>query len=91
MTQSNLDSMSKNCETSIKNMEMQIGQLSRQLTSQTSGGFNGSTLDNHKNESCIAFELRAGVVSMVKNTWSEKKICMKEVVHEVVVEKEKNK
>lgn len=40
MSQSNSDSMRKNREESIKNLEMQIGQLFRQLASQTSKGFN---------------------------------------------------
>lgn len=54
-------------------MEMQIGQLSRKLVSQTSGGFNKNTLDNHKNESCNSIEMRDIIVSIVIDSRSGKK------------------
>lgn len=54
------ETMSKNQDASIKFLEMQIGQLSRQIAvlPSSSGGFTGSTMDNHKNETCKALEAR---------------------------------
>ncbi|MCI03303.1 hypothetical protein A2U01_0024340, partial [Trifolium medium] len=70
MTQGNFEAMkssqktsNKNHEASIKNLEVQMGQLSRQFsTLQTSGGFGGNTKDNPKNENCKAINLRSRVV-----------------------------
>lgn len=69
MTQINFESvrknweiMSKNREVSIKNLETKIGKLSRQLSLQSGGGFNGSTLTKPKSESYKDIELRNRVV-----------------------------
>lgn len=45
--------MSRNHDASIKNLEEQIGQLSKQIVvlHDSSGGFIGNTVDNSKNES----------------------------------------
>lgn len=50
--------MSKNHDVSIKFLEMQIGQLSRQIAALpgSSEGFIGNIVDNPKNESCRAVE-----------------------------------
>lgn len=50
--------MSKNHDASIKKLEMQIGQLSRQIADlpSSSGGFTGNTMNNPKNETCNALE-----------------------------------
>ncbi|CAJ2653502.1 unnamed protein product [Trifolium pratense] len=63
----------KNHEASIRNLETQIGQLSRQFTETLNGGFGGNTVDNPKNESCKAIGLRSRVVPSVVETKKEKK------------------
>ena len=47
------DTMSKNHDASINNLEVQIDQLSRQIVALhgSSGGFIGNTIDNPKNGS----------------------------------------
>ncbi|CAJ2668382.1 unnamed protein product [Trifolium pratense] len=70
----------KNHEASIRNLETQIGQLSRQFTETLNGGFGGNTVDNPKNESCKAIGLRSRVVPSVVET-------KKEVEVEVEVER----
>ncbi|KAK2361486.1 hypothetical protein QL285_086628 [Trifolium repens] len=69
MTQSNFETMRINQETSnenhkasIKNLEVQIGQLSKQMASSSSGGLVGNTCENPRKESCNAIELRSRVV-----------------------------
>ncbi|KAK2369518.1 hypothetical protein QL285_082647 [Trifolium repens] len=69
MTQSNFETLRINQETSnenhkasIKNLEVQIGQLSKQMTSSSSGGLVGNTCENPRKESCNAIELRSRVV-----------------------------
>ncbi|MCH91038.1 hypothetical protein A2U01_0011962, partial [Trifolium medium] len=65
MTQGNFEAMktsqevsNKNHEASIKNLEVQMGQLSRQFSSlQNSGGFGGNTRDNPRNETCKGIKL----------------------------------
>ncbi|CAJ2659226.1 unnamed protein product [Trifolium pratense] len=50
----------KNHEASIKNLEVQMGQLSRQFSMlQNQGGFGGNTHDNPKNETCNGITLRS--------------------------------
>ncbi|MCI02814.1 hypothetical protein A2U01_0023848 [Trifolium medium] len=81
MTQGNFEAMksiqetsNKNHEASIKNLEVQIGQLSRQFsTLQNNGGFGGNTQDNPKNENCKAFNLRNRVVPSPEVRESSKK------------------
>ncbi|CAJ2677643.1 unnamed protein product [Trifolium pratense] len=80
MTQSNFEAMrasqetsNRNHEASIRNLETQIGQISKQVAAQSSGGFAGNTLDNPKNESCKAIELRSRVVPSVVDTKRENK------------------
>ncbi|KAK2410681.1 hypothetical protein QL285_046032 [Trifolium repens] len=80
MTQTNFEGMKasqelaqKNNEASIKNLETQIGQLSRQVAATQNGGFGGNTVDNPKNESCKAISLRSRVVPSVVETKKEKK------------------
>ncbi|KAK2441832.1 hypothetical protein QL285_013078 [Trifolium repens] len=69
MTQSNFETMRINQETSnenhkasIKNLEVQIGQLSKQMASSSNGGFVGNTCENPKKESCNVIELRSRVL-----------------------------
>lgn len=52
--------MNKNIEASIKNLEMQIGKLSRKMAAQASSseGFISNTVDNSKNETCEVIEFR---------------------------------
>ncbi|GAU30099.1 hypothetical protein TSUD_55830 [Trifolium subterraneum] len=57
--QANQDIANKNTEASIKNLETQIGQLSRQFPATQNKGFEGSTKDNPRNESCMAINLRS--------------------------------
>ncbi|CAJ2642402.1 unnamed protein product [Trifolium pratense] len=67
MTQSNFEAMkssqatsNKNHEASIKNLEVQMGQLSRQFSMlQNQGGFGGNTHDHPKNETCNGITLRS--------------------------------
>lgn len=42
----------------MKFFENQIEQLTKQIANQSSGGF-GSTIDNPKNKSCKAIELKS--------------------------------
>lgn len=51
--------MSKNHDASIKKLEVQIGQLFRQIVALhgSGGGFTGNTVDNPQNESCKAVEV----------------------------------
>ncbi|GAU52029.1 hypothetical protein TSUD_418570 [Trifolium subterraneum] len=55
----NQDIANKNHEASIKSVETQIGQLSRQFSATQNKGFEGSTKDNPRNESCMAINLRS--------------------------------
>ncbi|XP_045830999.1 uncharacterized protein LOC123922316 [Trifolium pratense] len=93
MTQSNFEAMrvsqetsNRNHEASIRNLEIQIGQISKQVTAQSNGGFAGNTLDNPRNESCNAIGLRSRVVPSVVSKKSEK-IKESEVEKEGGVEK----
>lgn len=54
---------------------MKIGQLSWQMAAQNSsyGGFIGNTVDNPKNESCKAIELRNKMVHSEPRVSKEKK------------------
>jgi hypothetical protein len=56
------DVANKNHEASIKTLETQIGQLSRQFSATQNNGFEGSTKDNPRNESCKAINLRSRVI-----------------------------
>jgi hypothetical protein len=58
----NQDLANKNHEASIRNLETQIGQLSRQFSAAQNNGFEGSTKNNPRNETCNAINLRSGVV-----------------------------
>ncbi|KAK2436917.1 hypothetical protein QL285_021877 [Trifolium repens] len=80
MTQTNFEGMKasqelaqKNNEASIKNLETQIGQLSRQVAATQNGGFGGNTVDNPKNESCNAIGSRSRVVLAEVGSKREKK------------------
>lgn len=55
----------KNTNASIKNVEFQIGQLSRKIVAHanSNGGFNGNRMDNPKNENYCAIGLRSRMVS----------------------------
>lgn len=90
VTKSSFDQMNKNHEEmgrnqneSIKNIDMKIGQLSRQITSlpSASGGLTGNTVDNPKNET-----------SKVVDAGSEKIIEQdnKKTIQEGVIEREEN-
>ncbi|CAJ2638252.1 unnamed protein product [Trifolium pratense] len=101
MTQSNFEAMkssqatsNKNHEASIKNLEVQMGQLSRQFSMlQNQGGFGGNTHDNPKNETCNGITLRSREIperpAMEKPL--KKKVIEGEVENkqEVVVENER--
>ncbi|PNX76212.1 hypothetical protein L195_g032157, partial [Trifolium pratense] len=92
MTQKNFEAMktsqevsNKNHEASIKNLKMQMGQLSRQFSNlQNKGGFGGNTRENPKNESCNGITLRSRVIPEVEKV-------VKKRVHEGEVEKNKEK
>ncbi|PNY16023.1 hypothetical protein L195_g012732, partial [Trifolium pratense] len=74
MTQSNFEAMktsqevsNKNHEASIKNLEVQMGQLSRQFSNlQNNGGFGGNSRDNPRNETCNGVTLRSRVLPDVE-------------------------
>lgn len=55
------------------------------------GNFCGNTIDNPKNESCHAIEMRGMVVSTKAEHESKMKKWLEELVYEEVVEKEKKK
>ena len=61
----------KNTEASIKNLEVQVGQLAKQLSKQPSGSFSANTQVNPK-EQCKAITTRRGTVVGLKDT--DKKI-----------------
>lgn len=67
--------MNKNTRASIKNVQMQIGQLSQQMAAQTSysRGFIGNKLHNPKNEICKVIEFRNRVIPSEPNVSGEKK------------------
>lgn len=67
--------MNKNIEASIKNLEMEIGQLSQQMTSQasSSGGFINNNIDSPTNETCKTIELRNRSVPSNPKVSEEKK------------------
>lgn len=67
--------MNKNTEASLKDLEMQVGQLSCQMTAEasSSGGFIGNIVDNPKNEMCKAIELRNIAVPFEPIKGKEKK------------------
>lgn len=69
------DTMRKNTEASIKNLDMQISQLSRQVATKvsSSGEFVGNMVDNPKNESCKAIELRNRVIPSNQKVSDERK------------------
>ena len=73
--------MSRNHNASIKSLEMQIGQLSRQIVvlPSSSGGFTGNTVDNPKNETCKALEAGFEVITNIGKD---------EVMEEVLIEKD---
>lgn len=60
----NQDTANNKIWASIKNLEMQIGQISRKIVAQASSnrGFLGNIIDNFKNENCKAIDLRNIVV-----------------------------
>lgn len=51
----------KNTDASIKNLEMQVGQLAKQLSEQQGGTFSANTQTNPK-EHCKAITTRSGIV-----------------------------
>ncbi|MCI32481.1 hypothetical protein A2U01_0053695, partial [Trifolium medium] len=60
----NQEMSSKQHEASIKNLENQMGQLSKHISSlQAHEGFSGNTTINPRNESCNAINLRSREVS----------------------------
>ena len=92
MTQGNFEELKKsqeaerrNNEASRKMLEIQIGQMAKQIAEQSKWGFSGTTTENPKNESCNAIELRSNKVLMPLVPKVPKK-----VVEEEVVEVDKN-
>ncbi|XP_045822039.1 uncharacterized protein LOC123914922 [Trifolium pratense] len=69
----NQDIANKNHEASIKNLENQMGQLSRQFSATQNNGFEGSTKDNPRNETCKAINLRSRVVPSPEVEMKKKK------------------
>lgn len=55
--------MCRNQDVSIKNIEMNISQLSRQIAAfpSSSGGFTSNIVDNPKNETCKVVDTNLGV------------------------------
>lgn len=88
--------MNKNTEASIKKLEMQIGQLSRQMEALASknGGFVRNTIYNPKNESCKAIELRNKVVpssQKIIGKGKEASESERKIEEDIVVENEVDK
>ncbi|GAU44803.1 hypothetical protein TSUD_291960 [Trifolium subterraneum] len=81
----NQDVANKNHEASIKSLETQIGQLSRQFSATQNKGFEGSTRDNPKNESCMTINLRSREVP------SPEVVSKKKNVEEELVENQREK
>ncbi|GAU40459.1 hypothetical protein TSUD_134610 [Trifolium subterraneum] len=84
----NQDVANKNHEASIKSVETQIGQLSRQFAATQNKGFEGSTKDNPRNESCMAINLRSRKVPSPEVVSKKKGELRDEGVEEREVEKE---
>lgn len=76
------DTISKNINASIKFLEIQIGQLSRQFASHTCEVFNGNMVESHKNDSCNVIDLRDIVFSAVRYLRNEKKDRVEKEVYE---------
>jgi hypothetical protein len=81
--------MQKHHDASIKNLETQLGQLSRQFSELLSqGSFGGNTKDNPRNESCKTITLRNREIPSPEVSESHKKK-EKKKEKDGVVEKEK--
>ncbi|GAU15420.1 hypothetical protein TSUD_44570 [Trifolium subterraneum] len=85
----NQDIANKNHEASIKSVETQIGQLSRQFSATKNKGFEGSTKDNPRNESCMAINLRSREVPSPEVVTKKKSELKDEGVNESEREVEK--
>ncbi|GAU24617.1 hypothetical protein TSUD_289800 [Trifolium subterraneum] len=85
----NQDIANKNHEASIKSVETQIGQLSRQFAATQNKGFEGSTKDNPRNESCMAINLRSREVPSLEVVSKKKGELRDEGVNESEGEVEK--
>ncbi|GAU38817.1 hypothetical protein TSUD_163920 [Trifolium subterraneum] len=85
----NQDIANKNHEASIKSVETQIGQLSRQFSATQNKGFEGSTKDNPRNESCMAINLRSREVPSPEVVTKKKSDLKDEGVNESEGEVEK--
>lgn len=75
--------MSNNHDASIKNLEVHIGQLSRQTTTLYGSieGFISNTIDNPKNESCKVVEISFEVITdMGEDEIMEEELMEKEEV-----------
>ena len=90
MTQGNFEEMKKSQEAERKNneaerklLETQIGQMAKQLTEQSKGGFSSNTKENPNNETCNVIELRS------KKVLTPLVPKAKKTVDEVVVEGQK--
>jgi len=89
----------KNTDASIKNLEVQVGQLAKQLADQQGGSFSANTQANPK-EQCQAIFTRSGKevglgskekVEAREKKKNEETIQEEEVDEEIVVEEEVNK
>jgi len=89
----------KNTDASIKNLEVQVGQLAKQLADQQGSPFSANTEANPK-EQCKAIFTRSGKevglgskekVEAREKRKNEEEIQEEEVDEEIVVEEEKNK
>jgi len=70
----NQESVQRNNEASIKNLETQIGQLLKLIVAKSRGGFGGNTYDNQKNEACnMIGESNGRVATPMRVDKSEKK------------------
>jgi len=53
-----VDEMQKQYGVCMKNLEVQMGQLSMDVANATRPGFSRTTLDNHRNETCKMMEVK---------------------------------
>jgi len=63
----------RNNEASIKNLENQIGQLSKLMAAQSRGGFGGNTSNNQMNDTCNMIGVSNGRVAILMGVDTSKK------------------
>ena len=70
---SNQESVQRNNEAYFKNLETQIGQLSKLMATQSRGGFGGHTSNNQKNDTCNMIGVSNGRVVILMGVDKSKK------------------